>query len=187
MKREPVAMTNSSSMGELCALMMQKKLDSELFTKWVETHYGLPDIHGSAELVHWVAFHHQEPHPLDRLRVLEFDKFLTRPGVEDCEFTRSLIGLRNVFARNANMAASTTVAIDDALPLPAKRGEGQGRGAPPAAFSGQGRGEGQPLPRRLNPPASSELAEVLARLLCAEGRKAEGARAVLLEAVAPAA
>ena len=46
-------MTNSISMGELCALMMQRKLDSELFTKWVETHYGLPDIHGSAELVHW--------------------------------------------------------------------------------------------------------------------------------------
>lgn len=156
-----LAMTNSLALGELCTLMMQQKLDSELFTRWVEAHYGLPDLHGSAELVHWVAFHHQEPHPLDRLRVLEFDKFLTRPGVEDCEFTRALIALRNVFARNANMAASTTVALD----APNARGEG----------------------KRLSPPASSELAEVLARLLCAEGRKATGVRAELLEAVAPAA
>lgn len=159
-------MTNSASMGELCALMVQQRLDSELFTKWVETHYGLPDIHGSAELVHWVAFHHQEPHPLDRLRVVEFDKFLTRPGVEDCEFTRSLIALRNVFARNANMAASTSVELDSAK-------------APAIAD--------QNKPAALRPPASAEFAEVLAKLLCAEGRKAASERSELVDAVASAA
>ena len=159
-------MTNSIAMGELCTLMMQKRLDQDLFTKWVETHYGLPDLHGSADLAHWVAFHHQEPHPLDRLRVLEFDKFLTRPGVEDCEFTRALISLRNLFARNANMAASATVS------LPQPKGESWGEGVPLS-------------PQRANPPASAELAEVLAQLLCAEGRKAEGARAELLEVLAP--
>lgn len=157
-------MTNSLAMGELCTLMMQRTLDSERFARWVKTHYGLPGIHGSAELVHWVAFHHQEPHPLDRLRVLEFDRFLMSPGVEDCAFTRALIVLRNVFARNANLAASTT-----SLPLPA----------------GEGRGEGE-SPQRPNLPASAELAEVLAKLLCAEGRKATGVRATLLAAVAPA-
>jgi hypothetical protein len=111
-------MTNSLAMSELCTLMMQRRLDEDLFTSWVDKHYGLPPLHGSADLAHWVAFHHQEPHPLDRLRVLEFDRFLIRPGVEDCEFTRALMGLRNLFARNANMAASTTVAIGGAFPLP---------------------------------------------------------------------
>ena len=156
-------MTNSVSMGELCALMMQQRLDSELFTEWVERHYGLPDIHGSAELVHWVAFHHQEPHPLDRLRVLEFDKFLTRSGVEDCEFTRALIELRNVFARNANMAASTSVDLDSTK-------------APAIAD--------QNKPPALRPPASAEFAEVLAKLLCAESRKA---RSELNDAISSAA
>ena len=75
-------------------------------------------IHGGVNraLVQWVSRHHGEPQSLDlaRLRtiVLDFDTFLMQPGVEDTEFTRAMIRLRNVFARHANMLASMTVSLD---------------------------------------------------------------------------
>ncbi len=75
-------------------------------------------IHGGVNraLVQWVSRHHGEPQSLDiaRLRaiVLDFDTFLMQPGVEDTEFTRAMIRLRNVFARHAKMSAPVTVSLD---------------------------------------------------------------------------
>ena len=72
-------------------------------------------IHGGVNraLVQWVSKHHGEPTSLDatRLRaiVFDFDMFLMQPGVEDSEFTRAIIRLRNVFARHAKMSAPATV------------------------------------------------------------------------------
>jgi hypothetical protein len=47
-----------------------------------------------------------------RAIVRDFDTFLMQPGVEDTQFTRSMIQLRNVFARHANMMAPATVSLD---------------------------------------------------------------------------
>jgi hypothetical protein len=138
-----VVMNFAHAMGELCTLMLQRRLNAEIFAQWVRHHYGDPGPANCAELVRWVARHHQMPHALDRLRALEFDKYLARPGVEDSEFARALMELRNVFARNANMTTSATVILAPTCPSPR-------------------------VMEFKAPPASSELAEVLARLLCGE-------------------
>ena len=83
-------------------------------------------IHGGVNraLVQWVSQHHGEPQSLDstRLRaiVLDFDTFLMQPGVEDTEFTRGIIRLRNVFARHAKMAPPATVMLSPRPSPPAE-------------------------------------------------------------------
>lgn len=139
-------MTHANAMSDLCALMLQQKLDAFTFAEWVNWHYGDPGAVGSVELARWVAKNHPEPHPLDSLRVLEFDAFLRRRDVQDCEFTRAMIELRNVFARHANMAMPATVALGAENPAPVAP-----QRAPPPKL-------------QVNPEAS--VAEVFARLLC---------------------
>ena len=90
MNRTFLAMTNTYAMGELCTLMLQRRLNAEVFAQWVHRNYGAPlDLFPEA-MVRWVAEAHKEPHPLDRLRALEFDKYLCRPGVEDSDFGMSM-------------------------------------------------------------------------------------------------
>ena len=135
-------MTNTYAMVELCALMLQRRLNAEVLAQWTQHHYGAPKGLCTEALVRWVAEAHRAPHALDRLRALEFDKYLSLPGADDSAFTRALVELRNVFARNANMAVASP---------------------PPAPARHEFRA----------PPANSELAEVLARLLCSQPRPAE--------------
>lgn len=70
----------------------------------------------NSALAQWVSRYHGEPQSLDmqclRAIVRDFDTFLMQPGVEDTQFTRSMIQLRNVFARHANMMAPATVSLD---------------------------------------------------------------------------
>jgi hypothetical protein len=132
-------------MGELCALMLQRRLNAEVFAQWTQHHYGAPKGLCTEALGRWVAEAHRAPHALDGLRALEFDKYLSLPGAEDSAFTRALLELRNVFARNANMAMAS----------------------PPPASSAHEAHEFRV------PPANSELAEVLARFLCSQPRPAE--------------
>jgi hypothetical protein len=105
----------SQAMGELCRLMMQHQLDADSFARWVRRYYRPPALvdQSSAGLVKWVARHHAEPHPLDTLRVLEFDHYLIMaPDAQDSAFMRAMIELRNVFARNANLATPATVSLN---------------------------------------------------------------------------
>jgi hypothetical protein len=102
-------MNVSQAMGELCTLMLQHQLTADTFARWVRRYYGAPREQGSEGLVRWVARHHAQPHPLDTLRVLEFDKFLRDEPSMDFGFRLAMVELRNVFARNANFAGFTTV------------------------------------------------------------------------------
>jgi hypothetical protein len=141
-------MTTANAMGELCMLMLQRALSPERFEHWVLKYYGDPGQRDSLSLVRWVARHHTKPTVLDRLRVHEFDMFLMRPEVVDCAFTNALIELRNVFARNANMAAPVTVTLDPVEVGPPRISPVMSK---PAAAAGS-------------------VAEVLAQLLCAQSR-----------------
>ena len=88
-------------------------VDADSFAVWVRRYYGAPADQSSQGLVQWVAKHHVEPHPLDTLRVLEFDHYLIMaPDAQDSAFMRAMIELRNVFARNANMATPATVSLN---------------------------------------------------------------------------
>ena len=145
-------MNNPHAMGELCTLMLYRQLDADVFARWVRRHFGDPGAtYGSEALAHWVAKNHLAPHPLDKLRMLEFDQWLMRPEVEDNPFTRAMIELRNVFARHANMATAGTVKLD----------------VPPPAMERVPKPVVTP-PERLPPVATSVLAETLAKLLCAQ-------------------
>ncbi len=112
-------------------------------------------------LVTWVKEHHGEPKSLDsaRLRAIvsDFDAFLMQPGVEDSEFTRAMIRLRNVFARHAKMAVPATVTLG---PPP----------SPPLPEPTREERIAQPLVTDEHAPAyafdaNSLLAEALSRLL----------------------
>ena len=93
-----------TAMGELCTLMLLRQLNSDSFARWVRRYYGEPKDQSSAGLVRLVAKHHEQPHPLDTLRVLEFDRYLQGQEIRDSGFKRAMLELRNVFARNANIA-----------------------------------------------------------------------------------
>ena len=95
-RKSPLALT------ELYTLMLQRLLTPEVFVQWVHKSYGEPAAQGSDALVLWVA-QHCEPQPIDGLRVHAFDKYLLKSGMRDPEFTRTIVALRNVFARNAKM------------------------------------------------------------------------------------
>ena len=141
-------MNNPHAMGELCTLMLYRQLDADVFARWVRRHFGEPGAMGSEALAKWVAKNHLTPHPLDSLRVLEFDQWLMRPEVEDGPFTRAMIELRNVFARHANMATPETVSLDSAPFV-------------------------EVTVEPVSPPpieAKDDPAAVLAKLLCAQGR-----------------
>lgn len=140
-------MNNKLAMSELCTLMLRRELTAERFGEWARRNYGAPDGMNSGALVYWVSRYHREPSELDALRVLEFEKFIMQPDTQDDDFTRAMIELRNVFARNANMAAPATVSLGP---------------PPPAALVEQSR-----PPPPYAPAAYSVLAETLARLLCA--------------------
>lgn len=142
--------TNAQAMSELCMLLQYRQLTADTFARWVHRYYGDPGAVGSHALVKWVSKRFP-PHPVDRLRVIEFDLFLMGPEIEDCEFTRAMIDLRNVFARSANMATPQTVTL-----------EPPAQSAPPP-----------PVPAQRAPPpvtVRGAPAEVLAQLLCAQGR-----------------
>ena len=143
-------MKNTLAMSELCTLMLRRELTAESFGDWARRNYGAPHGMNSSALVSWVSRYHRDPSELDALRVLEFDKFIMQPDTQDCDFTRAMIELRNVFARNANMATPETVSLG---PQPVLTSQS----SPPAPYEAD---------------AYSVLAETLARLLCAqEGRK----------------
>ena len=143
-------MKNKLAMSELCTLMLRRELTAESFGDWARRNYGAPHGMNSGALVCWVSRYHREPSELDGLRVLEFDKFIMQPDTQDCDFTRAMIELRNVFARNANMATPETVSLG---PQPVLTSQS----LPPAPYASD---------------AYSVLAETLARLLCEqEGRK----------------
>jgi hypothetical protein len=103
-------MNSPLALTELYTLMLQRLLNAEVLAAWVRKSYGEPAEPGNAALVDWVA-QHCAPHPLDRLRVITFDRYLMHPGVQDSEFTQTMVALRNVFARNANMETSSTVTL----------------------------------------------------------------------------
>lgn len=103
-------MNHANAMIDLCMLMMQRQLTSDSFAKWARRYFDAPSDQPSEVLVRFVS-HHLEPAPLDGLRALEFDHFLMQPDVEDCEFTRAMIDLRNVFARHANLVLDATVTL----------------------------------------------------------------------------
>jgi hypothetical protein len=110
-------------------------------------------------LVRWVSQHHGEPQSLDSARlkaiVLDFDTFLMQPGVEDTEFTRAMIRLRNVFARHAKMSAPTTVILaDERKPEPPR--------PQPLVID-------EDIPTTYRFDANSVLAEALSRLLSSPG------------------
>ena len=99
-------MVTTEAIDELCALMEQRRLSPEVFAGWVTQHSALL----------WVKSHPQfraEPCSAEtaRNRVRQFDSFLMQPGVEQCRFTRAIIGMRNVFARYAGLAMSGTVSL----------------------------------------------------------------------------
>lgn len=135
-------MKNKLAMSELSTLMLRRELTSERFSEWAQRNYGAPEGMNSGALVSWVSRAHREPTELDTLRVLEFDKFIMTPDTQDDDFTRAMIELRNVFARNANLAAPATVNLGPQV-------------------------ESSPGPAPYAPAAYSVLAETLARLLCA--------------------
>ena len=160
-------MNNPHAMGELCTLVLYRQLDADVFARWVRRHFGDPGpLLGSEALAQWVAKNHLAPHPLDKLRVLEFDQWLMRPDVEDSPFTRAMIELRNMFARHANMATPETVKID----------------APPAPLAARVEPAVTPPPERIAATANSVLAETLAKLLCAQRREAANDQAEILPA-----
>ena len=74
-------------------------------------------VEGGVEqaLVNWVREHHGEPRSLGSMRlkaiVSDFDTFLMQPGVEDTQFTRSMIRLRNAFSRHVKLSVSATVTL----------------------------------------------------------------------------
>lgn len=117
----------SQAMGELATLMVHQQLNADTFARWVRRYYGEPRDQSSSGLVKLVAQHHTEPHPLDTLRMLEFDKFLRELDGAETGFIEAMVELRNVFARNANLAVSATVNLsappvpqpDPTLPVPA--------------------------------------------------------------------
>lgn len=144
---------NPQAMSELWMLLQYRQLTADTFARWVSRYYGDGGAMGSMALVEWVS-KRLAPHPVDRLRVIEFDMFLMGPDIQDCEFTRAMIELRNVFARSANMAIPETVTLEptlvEATPTPVV----------PAPV------EPPPTPMALG----ADPSEVLARLLCAQGR-----------------
>lgn len=81
---------------ELCALMATGALTADIFHQWA-LHAGPLGEPRSPELA--------------RLRVRQFDAFLMRPEMDDCRFSRALIGLRNVFARFAHLPTPSTVVL----------------------------------------------------------------------------
>lgn len=108
----------SQAMGELATLMVHQQLNADTFALWVRRYYGEPRDPSSMGLVQLVAQHHTEPHPLDTLRMLEFEKFLRElDGAETC-FIEAMVEMRNLFARNANMAVAATVSLSTAPPPP---------------------------------------------------------------------
>lgn len=96
------------AISELCALMAIGELTPAAFDDWVQR-AGPLGVPRSPEVA--------------RLRVRQFDAFLMQPGIEDCRFSRALIGLRNVFARYAHLPTPATVvlkgeaAAEQALPM----------------------------------------------------------------------
>jgi hypothetical protein len=111
-------MKRSQAMGELAMLMVHQQLNADTFARWVRRYYGEPRDPSSMGLVKLVAQHHTEPHPLDTLRMLEFEKFLRElDGAETC-FIEAMVEMRNLFARNANMAVAATVNLSAPLPAP---------------------------------------------------------------------
>ena len=118
-------------------------------------------IHGGVDraLVRWVSQHHGEPRSLDSARLraigLDCDSFLMQPGVEDTEFTRAMIRLRNVFARHAKMASPATVILSDAPRPPEPR-------AQPLVTD-------EDVPTSYRFDANSVLAEALSLLLSSPG------------------
>lgn len=96
-------------MGELCTLMLLRQLTSDSFARWVRRYYGEPRDQSSEGLARLVAKHHVQPHPLDTLRVLEFDRYLQAQDISDLGFKRAMLELRNVFARNANIAPTEVI------------------------------------------------------------------------------
>jgi hypothetical protein len=108
----------NQAMGELATLMVHQQLNADTFARWVRRYYGEPRDQSSLGLVQLVARHHTEPHPLDTLRMLEFDKFLRELDGAESSFIEAMVELRNVFARNANLAVSATVSLSAPLPPP---------------------------------------------------------------------
>ena len=149
--KRAVMNNNAQAMSELCMLLQYRQLTSDTFARWVNRYFGDPGALGSMALVEWLS-KRLPPHPVDRLRVIEFDMFLMGPEIQDCEFTRAMIELRNVFARSANMAIPATVTLE---PAAVDLAPAEPAPLPPA-----------PPPVTLGADAS----EVLARLLCAQGR-----------------
>lgn len=95
-------MPNPLALTELYTLMLQRLLTPQVFADWARRSYGAPPGQSAEEQVAWVA-KYCEPHPLDRVRVLAFDRYLLRSGLKDADLTRTMVALRNVFARNAKM------------------------------------------------------------------------------------
>ena len=63
-------MTNADAMIELCTLMLQRQLTSDVFAQWVVRHYGDPKLLRDADL---------------QAIVEDFDRCLAAPPVELCE------------------------------------------------------------------------------------------------------
>lgn len=93
-------------MDELCELMTQQRLSIETFDAWVVRNSEYLLVDDDPEFG-------AEPSSEEsaRRRVRMFDAFLMQPGVENCRFTRAIIGMRNVFARHAGMVLSGTVSL----------------------------------------------------------------------------
>ena len=108
----------NQAMGELATLMVHQQLNADTFAKWARRYYGEPRDPSSLGLVKMVARFHTEPHPLDTLRMLEFDKFLRELDGAETGFIEAMVELRNVFARNANLAVSATVSLSAPMPPP---------------------------------------------------------------------
>lgn len=63
-------MTNADAMLELCTLMLEGQLSSDVFAQWVARHYGDPKVLTSGDL---------------EAIVQDFDRCLAPPVVELCE------------------------------------------------------------------------------------------------------
>jgi hypothetical protein len=63
-------MTNADAMLELCTLMLEGQLSSDVFASWVARHYGDPKALTSADV---------------EAIVQDFDRCLAQPVVELCE------------------------------------------------------------------------------------------------------
>ena len=74
-------MTNADAMIELCTLMLQRQLTSDVFAQWAVRHYGDPKLLREADL---------------EAIVEDFDRCLATPPVELCknDFADDQLGMQ---------------------------------------------------------------------------------------------